>query len=67
MKERICNAIPNIVIIAEGAYVVFTVFSIIFFEKQMIPEDFLTTITGPLGLIPIALIGVSKIVDTVTK
>lgn len=65
--EKICDAILNIACVTGSGYMIFAVISLILIEMQLLPEDFGVTTVGPLGLIPIAVFGFSKIVDTVTK
>ncbi len=66
-KEKLSNAILNIATAVGAVFMVFSVISVILMEMQILPENFGVTTAGPLGLIPIALFGFSKIADTVTK
>lgn len=66
-KEKICNAILYIGVATGAVYVMLAVISVALIEWKALHSDFTTRIVGPLVLIPIAILGLSKIADTVTK
>ncbi len=60
-KEKICNAMCYIGVVTGVIWLIIVVVSIILDELQGIPED-VTLKIALLGFIPIAILGISKIV-----